>query len=135
MPSSPFAGVSNAVLIFPNYTSELGEDEDGNPTEVKSTSSGLTVKAFFKKLNQFSASQIRRLPGVDERSQYYQGYAVSPMKLPSTIESGSEAEMKLGSQSGIFIVNAVNEKFGDGGIGTIIQSAAGTHFGGWFLLK
>lgn len=131
MSNSPFAAIANGTITFQIPARGAATTDDVGNTILATAPFRVTV--YLKKLNLISAARIRTLPGVDDKSTYYEGYAVSPMKLPSEIKVGVKSAATVGSASGFFVVNEINGDFGSSGIGALLESAAGTKIAGWFM--
>nr|WP_290224176.1 hypothetical protein [Trichocoleus desertorum] len=131
MSGSPFAAIANATITFQIPARGAATTDDvGN---VVLTTAPLKVVAYLKKLNLQSASRIRPLPGLDDKSIYYEGYAINPMRLPAEIKVGMKAPVMMGRDSGFFLINEINADFGSDGIGALLEAAAGTKIAGWFM--
>ncbi|MEP0873611.1 hypothetical protein NDA01_28025 [Trichocoleus desertorum AS-A10] len=129
--TSPFAAIANATITFQIPAGGTATTDDvGN---VVVATAPLEVVVYLKKLNLQSASRIRPLPGLDDKSTYYEGYAVSPMQLPPEVKTGAKAPATLGRESGFFLLNEVNADFGSSGIGAILEATTGTKIAGWFM--
>ena len=129
--TSPFSAIANATITFQiPARGSVTTDDVGN---VVLATAPFKVVVYLKKLNLLSASRIRPLPGLDDRSTYYEGYTVSPMQLPAEIKVGMKAPATLGRESGHFLINEINADFGSDGIGALLEAAAGTKIAGWFM--
>jgi hypothetical protein len=128
---SPFSAIANGSITFQIPARGAATTDDvGN---VVLATAPFKVTVYLKKLNLLSASRIRPLPGLDDRSTYYEGYTVSPMQLPGEVKVGAKAPATLGRESGFFLVNEINGDFGSDGIGALLEVAAGTKIAGWFM--
>lgn len=84
---SPFPKLlHNATLTFIRYN-QSGVDEFGNPTQTAGET--LEVIAFLK---QQRDPKEGREQGVDVNQIYVEGYAISPMQLPSWVVPGVTAQ-------------------------------------------
>lgn len=132
--ASPFTNLDNATIIFQVSTAatETTTDEWGN---VIDDDGNLTVKAFLKQPDIMMLSKIPtpNVPGLNQDATYFEGYAVKPMILPASVKQGTWGEATIGGMQGKFYLREfINPPYGKGGIGLIVQSAAGTRIEGWF---
>jgi hypothetical protein len=133
MSVSPFAAIANATITFQiPARGATTTDDVGN---VVTATAPFKVVVYLKKLNLLSASRIRPMPGLDDKSTYYEGYAINPMRLPAEIKVGAKAPATLGRESGFFLINEINADFGSDGIGALLEAAAGTKIAGWFIYE
>lgn len=130
--ASPFTNLDNATIIFQISTAVATTTDDwGNVVDAQGN---LTVKAFLKIPNITAASKMPRpnVPGLSQDAIYFEGYAVNPMTLPATVKQGSWGTATIGGMTGKFYLEQfVNPPYGKGGIGLIVQNAAGTRIEGW----
>lgn len=128
--TSPFSDFVNATLHFQVATGSFTRDDVGNPVDVVQEE---TVTAMLKKLSAFSASQVNRLPGVDDTALLLEGYCVEPMILPDQVLAETVARATWSGLPGKFwLMSPVNPPYGKQGIGAISEAAAGTKIRGWF---
>ena len=132
--ASPFTGLDNATIIFQVSPAggSITTDEWGN---VVDSEGNLTVKAFLKQPPIMMASKIPtpNVPGLSQDATYFEGYAVKPMTLPATVKQGTWGDATIGGMAGKFFLREfINPPYGKGGIGLIVQNAAGTRIEGWF---
>lgn len=130
---SPFADLDNATISFQiSLNVPVKQDQWGNTVDNQIS---LPVKAFLKSPDTMMISKIPRpnVPGLNQDAIYFEGYAVSPMILPSSIKQGSWGNATIGGMVGTFYLEKfINPPYGKGGIGLIVQNAAGTRIEGWF---
>ncbi len=87
--TSPFADFANAEITFKVASATAsGVDRLGNPAIA---TTDLVVTAMLKE----KRSQPQGLPGTDRASIVLEGYLVSPLQLPSSLEMGSVGEILL----------------------------------------
>lgn len=138
--TSPFEGLTNAVLLFQSVNAIAGTNSTGNPIL------NATVNATTAFLRLDSKRPKGEIPeGLLAPADAFKGYVVSsypelsddstPMILPPDILPLSQAVAKIGRDWGVFVLDAglINPDYGrDLGIGALLEEAAGTKITGWF---
>ena len=132
MSSSPYEGLVNAQIVFSVPDGAAPVNAAGN---AKIVHVDITVRAYLKFDSKAAKKNIPdRFP---EWAQSYSGYAVEPMRLPSSITPLTRGTATIGSEEGEFILEGtlLNPPYGRDGIGAIAEGVTGTKFSGWFVPK
>lgn len=130
--TSPYKGLTNTALTFEISGTTTTTDEFGNVIDVDGS---LAVTAFLKQPSVQQLSKIPNInvPGLTQEAVYYVGWCVVPQTLPATVHQGDWADCTLGGSSGRFYLrDLLNPPFGRSGVGSTIETAAGTRIEGWF---
>ncbi|MFM7367784.1 MAG: hypothetical protein ACKO2Z_08285, partial [Sphaerospermopsis kisseleviana] len=100
--ASPFIGLENATIIFQSSTGGTTQDEWGN---VVDSEGNVTVRAFLKVPKTAGKIPKPNVPGLSQDAVYFEGYAVTPMILPSSIKQGSWGTATIGGMAGKFYLD------------------------------
>jgi len=127
--ASPFELLKNASLTFEIAGQGTTEDDLGN---VVAVTGDRLVTAYLKRASAGKQKVVTRFAGIEESAVWFEGYCVSPQRLPDAIVEHAWARAEIGGVEGYFCLGMVNPPYGRGGIGTLIESSAGTKIEGWF---
>jgi hypothetical protein len=93
---TPDPDAVNAVLVFPDTTGELVQNEVGNWVPSEAT---ITIECALK---SDSRPKEQYYPGINANEEPLRGRCVNPVLLPAQLTAGSEAQATINGKPGSF---------------------------------